>query len=327
MGSGSSTQTNRVPDWVEQFGREGVLPFAQGIADKPFEQYTGNMVAPVGERYGQVADVYNQLGSAANMTPEDYQSLIQRNLSGFTTNVIDPTVAALERRYAQERVGEAGNVIGSGAFDSSRRAVYEGEREAGRDIGMAQTLADLQSQAYTQAANQTMNQLGVGQQALGTQAAGLTGVAQTEQTASQAALDAAYNEFLRGQDYPLTQLGALTSAISGVPYTTTSTSSSRPGFAQILGAIGSTGEALTMFANSDVRLKKNIQHMATEGGVKYYRWEWNDTAKNLGLDITPPMGVLAQELQEIYPELVSEGKYGYLQVDYAGLAKKQAEAA
>lgn len=325
MGSGSSTQTNSVPQWVEQFGRESVLPFAQGIADKPFEQYTGDMVAPLAERYGQVADVYNQIGSAANMTPEDYQSLIQRNLSGFTTNVIDPTMAALERRYAQERVGEAGNVIGSGAFDSSRRAVYQGEREAGRDIGMAQTLADLQSQAYTQAAGQTLSQLGLGQQGLGAQAAGLTGVAQTEQTASQAALDAAYNEFLRGQDYPLTQLGALTSAISGVPYTTTSTSSSRPGFAQTLGAIGSVGQGLAMF--SDIRLKKNIQYMATEGGVKYYRWEWNDTAKNLGLDVTPPMGVLAQELQETHPELVSDGKYGYLQVDYAGLAKKQAEAA
>lgn len=325
MGSGSSTQVNKVPDYIESFGQNVVLPAAQNIADTPFQQYGGEMVAPVGERYGQVADVYNKIGGISNMTPEDYQGLIQRNLSGFTTNVIDPTMAALERRYAQERVGEAGNVIGSGAFDSSRRAVYQGEREAGRDVGMAQTLADLQSQAYTQAANQTLSQLGLGQQGLGAQAAGLSGVAQTEQTASQAALDAAYNEFLRGQDYPLTQLSALTGAVSGVPYTTSSTSSSRPGFAQILGAVGSAGQGLTMF--SDVRLKKNVQHIATENGVKYYRWEWNDTAKNLKLDVTPPMGVLAQDLQQSHPDLVSEGKYGYLQVDYAGLAKKQAEAA
>ena len=325
MGSGSSTQTNAIPDYMTSLNQNAVAPLTQKVANTPFEAYTGNMVAPVASRYSDIADVYNRVGGVANMTPADYQKLIGENLAGFTTNVIDPTVAAMERKYAQERAAQAGNVIGAGAFDSSRRSVYEGEREAARDIGMAQTLADLNSQAYTQAANQTLSQLGLGQQALGAQGAGLTGVANVEQTAAQAALDAAYNEFLRKQQYPLTQLQAVSGAVGSMPYTTTSTVTEKPGFAQTLGAIGSAGQAMMMF--SDVRLKKNIQHIATENGVKYYRWEWNDTAKNLKLDATPPMGVLAQDLQQSHPDLVSEGKYGYLQVDYAGLAKKQAEAA
>ena len=67
-----------------------------------------------------------------------------------------------------------------------------------------------------------------------------------QQATDQAALEAAYNEFLREQQMPLTQLGALTGAAGAIPggYGTTARTESRsPGFSGVLGAAGSLGQA------------------------------------------------------------------------------------
>jgi hypothetical protein len=80
--------------------------------------------------------------------------------------------------------------------------------------------------------------------ALGQSAAGLTQLGNLEQLTQQAELDALYSEFMREQNLPLQQLGALSGAVGGVsvPVSTTQTQSSRPGFAGILGAAASLGQ-------------------------------------------------------------------------------------
>jgi hypothetical protein len=50
--------------------------------------------------------------------------------------------------------------------------------------------------------------------------------------------------------------------------------------------------------------------------VKIYTWDWNDTAKSLGVDSTPSMGVIAQEIMKTHPDAVHMGKDGYLRVNY-----------
>ena len=72
-------------------------------------------------------------------------------------------------------------------------------------------------------------------------------------------------------------------------------------------------------AGSDVRLKENIQHYDTLNGVKFYTWDWNDKAKEIGYDKYPTMGVLAQEVQKTHPDTVMEGPEGYLLVNYGKL--------
>jgi LysM repeat protein len=67
---------------------------------------------------------------------------------------------------------------------------------------------------------------------------------------------------------------------------------------------------------SDERLKDNIQyHDTLPNGVNVYTWDWNDTAKSLGVD-TPPFGVIAQEIMKTHPDAVMEGDDGYLRVNY-----------
>lgn len=68
---------------------------------------------------------------------------------------------------------------------------------------------------------------------------------------------------------------------------------------------------------SDVRLKEDIKFFAKlDNGINVYRWKWNEEGKRLGADANPAFGVLAQEVQDIFPDAIEEGADGYLRVNY-----------
>ena len=56
--------------------------------------------------------------------------------------------------------------------------------------------------------------------------------------------------------------------------------------------------------------------------IRVVSWEWNEVARDVGLKPGErSIGVIAQELAEVYPELVSTHETdGYQQVQYDGLA-------
>jgi hypothetical protein len=55
--------------------------------------------------------------------------------------------------------------------------------------------------------------------------------------------------------------------------------------------------------------------------VRVVSWEWNEQAIPFGRrEGERCIGVIAQELETIFPELVKMGEDGYRRVDYAGLA-------
>ncbi|MEM6965091.1 MAG: tail fiber domain-containing protein, partial [Bacteroidota bacterium] len=75
-------------------------------------------------------------------------------------------------------------------------------------------------------------------------------------------------------------------------------------------------------ANSDARLKKNIQSLSSEQmlekllqlqGITY---EWNDTLTGYPRPIGTQYGFTAQNVQDIFPTLVKEDAQGYLQTAY-----------
>ena len=92
----------------------------------------------------------------------------------------------------------------------------------------------------------------------------------------------------------------------------------------------------TLNSSSDARLKKDVQTI--EGaldkvlklrGVSYY---WKNK-EELGADTThyksdtdKHIGVIAQELEQVFPELVSDDKTGFKTVEYTGLAPILIEA-
>ena len=70
---------------------------------------------------------------------------------------------------------------------------------------------------------------------------------------------------------------------------------------------------------SDARLKKDV--ISLDGAldkidaIRGVQYSWNDAAQPQERQI----GVIAQEIQAVYPELVMEGGNGYLSVDYPKL--------
>ena len=82
------------------------------------------------------------------------------------------------------------------------------------------------------------------------------------------------------------------------------------------------GGAIVAAIFSDSRLKENITvvpHSDFEQiGVRSYNWVWSEDALDLGMRRTGH-GVIAQEVEELYPLTVVTGDDGYKRVDYEGL--------
>ena len=74
-----------------------------------------------------------------------------------------------------------------------------------------------------------------------------------------------------------------------------------------------------LIQNSDARLKKNIQPIQDPlekiNQLNGYSYNWKDPQA----DPSTQMGLLAQELQKVYPELVKQYDKGILSVNYMGL--------
>ena len=74
-------------------------------------------------------------------------------------------------------------------------------------------------------------------------------------------------------------------------------------------------------AASDVELKENIRKVGDyDNNLGWYEWDWNNKAKEIGIEAEPTAGFLAQEVLEVEPEAVTI-KDGYYAVDYARLMK------
>jgi len=142
-----------------------------------------------------------------------------------------------------------------------------------------------------------------------------------QQGLQQALIDAAKGQYAGYTGAPQASLGAPLAALGAMPNVSTTTQSQSPGLLNYL-------QLATMLPGlSDVRLKTNITPKGEKGGVKFYTWDWNKTGKKIADPAQPTFGVIADELQETHPHLVSRGDDGYLRVNYAGLASELENAA
>ena len=86
----------------------------------------------------------------------------------------------------------------------------------------------------------------------------------------------------------------------------------------VYGDVVATGDVVA-YSSSDKQLKDNItpiekalEKILKLSGVK---WDWNDKASN-STKLLPNTGLIAQEVQEVLPEVVKEKEDGYLALDY-----------
>ncbi len=138
----------------------------------------------------------------------------------------------------------------------------------------------------------------------------------------QAKLNEAYRQFVEKRDFGARNLGLFTSAVSGVPYmgSTSTTERKKTGLGDILGAGVTLGAAY--LGASDKRLKTNIRKLGSYNGVNIYSWTWNALAKSMGIHLNNPRttGVMAQEVMHI-PGAVLLDKNGYYLVNYEVFAQ------
>jgi hypothetical protein len=93
-------------------------------------------------------------------------------------------------------------------------------------------------------------------------------------------------------------------------------------------SVSATGDVVA-YSSSDRRLKDNIKNIENPiekvqqlNGVT---WEWNSNADELQQSL-PTVGVIAQEVEEVLPQLVHNRENGYKGVDYAKLTGLLIEA-
>jgi ferritin len=115
---------------------------------------------------------------------------------------------------------------------------------------------------------------------------------------------------------------------------TTATNATDVGALVVVGGVG-IGGALNVagdvvaYASSDERLKDNIELISNPiekvQSLKGVTWNWNDNADELQQSL-PNVGVIAQDVEKVLPELVTDRDNGYKGVDYAKLTGLLIEA-
>jgi len=318
MGKGKEETKQEMPAFQKQYLTGSVLPFAKQISQTPFEAYTGPMAPEMSGYTTQAADIYS--GMAGQDQTQQLMDTTQALYNPYQQNVIDASLAQMGRQQQQALTGLEGQLAGSGAF-GSRGEVARGEFAAGNLASQNQLIADMMRQGYSEAQARAMGAMQQQQAQQGAAAAGLTGIGGMETALSAAEVDALRNEFMREQQDPYQKLAALQGGASTIPTGIgTTTATKTPGLFDYL-SMAATAASGTNF-NSDIRLKDNVQPLEKVGGVQFYSWDWNDEGKKVAHKDQPTFGVIADELQETHPHLVTRGDNGYLRVNYVGLANE-----
>jgi hypothetical protein len=254
-------------------------------------------------------------------------------MNPYTSSVTGQALSDLERQRQMAANTTAAQATQARAFGGSRHGVADALTNEAFARQGAQTFGNLQQQGFNTAlaAAQAQQQAQMGGSAqlgqLGQQAFNTSQAIQQQQMQQglmqqglqQALIDAARGQYAGYTGSPSAALQAPLAALGVTPVPQSTTSGSKPGLFDYL-SLGATALA------SDIRLKKDVRPLGSKDGVNFYTWEWNDEGKRVAHKTQPTVGVMAQELQETHPHLVSEGDDGYLRVNYGGLAVEMGAA-
>ena len=237
MSSGGQTSTVQQSNTLDPFVKEALtqnIQAARQVSQIPYQAYSGPRVAGFRPMEQQAFDVAQraatgQVGAAqlaqateaaqraAGYSPAQFQQDVQGFMNPYQSQVIDTTMARLAKARAERDAATKAQLAASKAFGNERRGVYEAQLASEQDLNTAQTLANLYSQGYGQAAGFAQGlpaqQLagaaalaGYGNQALQQQQAYsgmLQAAGQAQRQMAQQNLDVAYQDFLAHRGYPV----------------------------------------------------------------------------------------------------------------------------
>tara|TARA_R100001443_G_scaffold17293_1_gene27802 strand:+ start:266 stop:1111 length:846 start_codon:yes stop_codon:yes gene_type:complete len=243
--SGGNKQTvQNTVDPASQARYDDLYNRAKGIAGQPFVPYTGARVAGFNPDQLRGFDAtrslfqdsmsYNPRGLLSDMGTQPLN--IQSFQNPFTTQVIDQSLADLDRARQIRLQSDQDRAIGAGAFGGSRSALLEAETNRNFADAAARTSSNLRQSGYNNALNAAMQdrnfRSGIQSGLLGDQYRNLgllSGIGAQQQGLQQAGMDAGYNEFIRALNYGPQQLGLLSGAVFGMPSGETQFTSNKQG--------------------------------------------------------------------------------------------------
>ena len=79
--------------------------------------------------------------------------------------------------------------------------------------------------------------------------------------------------------------------------------------------VGAEDISIEYYSTDNKLLSEVKTRMILDNGLVVHIWEWNDKAKALGLDKYPPAGLIAQDVELMYPDAIVKDDNGYLMVD------------
>lgn len=278
---GSQTSTTTQQNTLDPFIKEAMMQniaASRQVASLPYQAYTGPRIAGFRPMEQQAFDIAQQTATgqvgasqlaqateaaqrAAAYSPQQFQQNVQGFMNPYQQNVVDATMNRLAQARAERDAATKAQLASARAFGNERRGVYEAQIAGEQDRTAAETLANLYSQGYGQAAGLAQGMptqqlagaaalAGYGNQALQQQQAYanmLQTAGQTQRGMAQQNLDLAYQDFLAQRGYPIEQLKIFQSGVTGLPaVTSTAQATTTPG----AGVTGTLSNALGLIGGA-----------------------------------------------------------------------------
>lgn len=167
----NSQQVTQLPPWINQAAQQNYA-YAQNVANRPLQQYQGQMVADVGP---QMQQAWNLAANSGNVGQDQYNAaqggylgvlgsqpqqvtagqLSKTNLSPYmnpyTQSVINATLPIMQQQLGINQIGNQAQAAGAGAFGGSRQGIQQGVTQAQGAQGMGQMAAQLNQANFQQA--------------------------------------------------------------------------------------------------------------------------------------------------------------------------------
>ena len=327
--------------------QERPIPIEGTAQLSDLERQAAEQAGQLGQFATYTPEGINYLRDAGALA-RDPMAAAQARFNPFEDAVVQQSIDDITKAFQQKDIGIRDAAVRSGAFGSSRGRLAQDENQAALGRGLLEAVSGIRRQGFQDAQSQVgqnINQL----QNIGTGISGLGGAAQT-QAINRIGVLAGQGATSRGieqadlsrrfraadvlADEPFTRLQRGQQLLAGMPAGGISGGTGaqiyqpqvyqQPSLlSQLTGAAGAAGTAAAgigaAMAASDIELKENIRRVGDyDDNLGWYEWDWNDKAKEIGVEAEPTAGFLAQEVLEVEPEAVTI-KDGYYAVDYARL--------
>mgnify|MGYP006286604925 CR=1 FL=1 len=254
-GSKTTTQSQSTQIDPAYLGKwNDIYSTASNIAGQPYNPYTGQMTAGFtggqNSAYGAAgtnltgAQGLNSYGLLGSLMGQNAGQIAGSDLSAYmnpyTQNVVDTTLNQIDKQRVKALHGVGDQAQSAGAFGGDRQAILEAETNKQYGDLAGQTAANLYTNAYnnaqnmrqqdiTNSLNNLQQQAQLAQMGIGSQNNAINQMYQIgtgEQQTQQAALDAAYKQYLEGRDWNKNNLSWQANLLKAMPYNTTTTGTS-----------------------------------------------------------------------------------------------------